>query len=137
LQGIQGVPGLVGATGAQGPDGAAGAAGAPGASGISGYEIVTADTSSLSAGDPARVYCPAGKHVLGGGGEVTAQDAGQPGNRAIVSSSSPILGGIAWEVATESEFSAAWDDALDHGNDFFADAHPFTVTVWAVCAATS
>ena len=139
LQGIQGIPGLVGATGPQGADGAAGttgATGATGATGISGYEIVTADTSSLNAGDPARVFCPTGKHVLGGGGEVTGQDSGQPGNRAIVSSSAPILGGIAWEVATESEFTPAWDDALDNGNTFFADAHPFTVTVWAVCAAT-
>jgi Collagen triple helix repeat (20 copies) len=135
-QGPQGVQGLTGATGANGATGAAGANGAAGASGVSGYEIVTADTTGMDPGDAARAYCPAGKHALGGGGEVTKQGA-EAGYRAIVSSSAPILGGVAWEVAIEEEFTAEEADAQDRGNDFFVSANEFTTTVWAVCAATS
>jgi hypothetical protein len=135
-RGAQGLTGLTGATGATGLQGATGATGATGSSGISGYEIVTADTTGLDPGDSARVYCPTGKHVLGGGGEVTKQGA-EAGYRAFVNSSAPILGGIAWEVAIEGEFTAEQADAQDRGNDFFVSVDEFTATVWAVCASTS
>ena len=136
LQGLQGLQGVQGAVGATGQQGANGANGATGASGISGYEIVTADTTGMNPGDSARVYCPAGKHALGGGGEVTKQGA-EAGYRTIVSSSAPILGGVAWEVAIEEEFTAQEADAQDRGNDFFVSVNEFTTTVWAACAATS
>jgi len=136
LQGVQGIPGATGATGSQGATGATGAAGAAGASGVSGYEIVTADTTGMDPGDSARAYCPTGKRALGGGGAVTKQGA-EAGYYAIVESSAPILGGIAWEVGIEGVFSAQMADAQDRGNDFFVSAHEFTTSVWAVCAATS
>jgi len=136
LQGAQGAPGATGATGSQGATGANGANGAAGASGISGYEIVTADTTGMDPGDAARVYCPTGKHALGGGGAVTKQGA-EAGYDAIVESSAPILGGIAWEVGIDEMFTAQQADAQDRGNDFFVSANEFTTTVWAVCAATS
>jgi hypothetical protein len=135
-QGLQGVQGIPGATGATGQQGATGANGAAGASGVSGYEIVTADTTGMNPGDDARVYCPPGKHALGGGGAVTKQGT-EAGYYAIVDSSAPILGGIAWEVVIETEFSAQMADAQDRGNDFFVSANEFTTTVWATCAAMS
>jgi hypothetical protein len=97
---------------------------------------VTADTTGMNSGDDARAYCPSGKHVLGGGATVSDQGT-VAGQYAIVSGSSPILGGIAWEATIEEEFSYQMADALDRGNDFFGSANPFTTTVWAVCAATS
>jgi hypothetical protein len=142
LQGVTGATGAIGATGATGDAGATGATGpagsngAAGSSGISGYEIVTVDTSGLNSGDDARAYCHAGKHALGGGAEVSDQGT-VAGQRAIVSGSGPILGGIAWEATIESEFTAEVDDALDRGNSFFGNAGAFTLTVWAVCASTS
>jgi hypothetical protein len=136
LPGAQGVQGVPGGTGATGPQGPVGASGADGASGVSGYEIVTADTSGMNPGDDARAYCPAGKHALGGGATVSDQGS-VAGQRAIVSGSGPILGGIAWEATIESEFTAEVDDAYDSNDSFFGNADAFTVTVWAVCASTS
>jgi hypothetical protein len=78
--GATGATGVTGATGAQGPQGPMGPMGPmglqgpqgqQGAPGVSGYEIVTASgLVSLGNGQEATigVLCPAGKSVLGGGG---------------------------------------------------------------------
>jgi hypothetical protein len=65
LPGPQGIPGAIGPQGAQGPAGAAG--------GISGYEVAFAESAFDSSTHKAlTVACPAGKSVLGGGGEAFA-----------------------------------------------------------------
>lgn len=135
VQGAQGSTGIDGATGSQGPAGTNGANGLNGASGLSGYEVVTVITPDMAAGASTRATCPSGKHALGGGGEVTAEAVA--GDEAIVSSSAPTIGGVGWEVSIRSLFTAQQDDAVDHGNDFFTTATPFTVQVWATCATTS
>ena len=72
--GPQGAAGPVGATGPQGP---------AGAGGVSGYQIVTASTaSSVGATTQAMAAnCPAGKMVVGGGGQPVC-DSGNSGTSA-------------------------------------------------------
>jgi hypothetical protein len=69
-QGPQGPQGPVGPAGPQGPQGPAGT------SGVTGYEVVTTE-SAFDSSTPkfAEVTCPAGKVVLGGGGEAFASAA--------------------------------------------------------------
>lgn len=73
-KGDTGPQGATGAPGAQGQTGATGATGPQGSPGVSGYGHATVDATnqSLAAG-AERVYlvdCPAGKKVVGGGGDV-------------------------------------------------------------------
>jgi hypothetical protein len=89
-----------GPRGPQGPaaaTGATGAPGAPGAPGVSGWQMVTS-TSSYSSVSPRQqvASCPAGKKVVGGGGNASGGNAfplvGQPvapGSWAVVAAESP------------------------------------------------
>jgi hypothetical protein len=66
--GPQGPQGAQGPTGPQGATGPTGPQGVPGADGVSGYEIASA-SADIGPGVSAAgtVFCPAGKHVTGGG----------------------------------------------------------------------
>jgi len=122
-QGEKGEQGPVGPAGATGPKGATapagpqGPAGPPGPSGISGWEqrvssqgvYVTPDN-----GGYAKVSCPGGKRVLGGG-------VGRSGGFwTYVTESAPINDGTGWAVSV-------WNDS------------PVTATIyaWAICASVS
>jgi hypothetical protein len=76
-KGNTGSKGNTGARGLTGARGATGAAGARGANGVSGYQVVPL-SSTLAAGAAATlsVPCPAGKVVIGGGGQVVSGTAG-------------------------------------------------------------
>lgn len=70
--GVAGPKGDEGDQGAPGAPGTNGAPGQPGVPGLSGLEVVTAQTTSIQTGTvsaSATASCPAGKKVLGGGGE--------------------------------------------------------------------
>ncbi len=74
--GPTGPTGLTGPTGPTGLTGAPGATGPAGPAGISGYQVVATSQSlgALAAGASisGTAECPAGKHVLGGGGNITS-----------------------------------------------------------------
>lgn len=74
-----------GRDGSQGPAGAAGAAGAPG---LAGVEIIAASESTPGIGYASAV-CPAGKIVVGGGGQSVG---------SFLTSSQPNATGNAWTV---------------------------------------
>jgi Collagen triple helix repeat (20 copies) len=137
VKGDKGDPGTTGSPGAAGTNGTNGTNGANGTDGISGYEIVTQD-QAVAVGDSGivRDACPAGKHVLGGGAELT--DAAARWAPAVTGGS-PYLGGVGWEATVESTFSPEMDQRWDDGNDFFGTTgeHIATVRVWAICAKTS
>lgn len=66
----EGIPGPQGEQGPPGPQGETGPAGPAGIPAVSGWEIVTAQTVTDSTGSKGiEVLCPAGKRVLGGGGD--------------------------------------------------------------------
>ena len=147
LQGLQGSKGdkgdrgdvgLTGQAGTAGTNGTNGANGANGANGVSGYEIVTQDQTFRvpDFSGSVRAACPAGKHVLGGGAELTDSN----GRLAPeLTGGGPILGGVDWEATVSATFSQAQDEALDDGDDFFTNVGDLlaTVRVWAICATVS
>jgi hypothetical protein len=83
---------VTGETGPQGPAGATGATGATGTPGVSGWETVSS-TSASDSSNPKQViaYCPAGKKVVGGGGNAS-------GGYAFLFVSEPITPGVGWGV---------------------------------------
>jgi hypothetical protein len=118
------VPGPVGATGPVGPagptgptgaTGAAGAAGAVGPAGISGLVIVRGATgiNHPNTTDGARVFCPTGKVVIGGG-VLSEGDMGQN-----VNSSYPIT-------------STSWQGYVNNST-----GTPLNFEVYAICANAS
>ena len=132
VQGVPGVAGATGATGATGPTGPTGATGATGATGptgatgaggVSGYEIVSDDLADGG----GTVFCPTGKHVLGGGAEITAY-----GNGFYALGSSSPNGQIGWTA-----FAKLMEDHNAVTSDFDV-LHPLpTLRIWAICATTS
>ncbi len=144
LQGLQGSKGDKGDKGDRGDVGFAGQAGTAGTNGtngtngVSGYEIVTQDETFRvpDFSGSVRAACPAGKHVLGGGAELTDSN----GRLAPeLTGGGPILGGVDWEATVSATFSQAQDEALDDGDDFFTNVGDLlaTVRVWAICATVS
>ena len=98
-------------TGPRGPQGPTGATGATGAPGVSGWETV----NSTSANDSSNskqviVNCPAGKKVVGGGGNAS-------GGYAFLFVSQPVASGGWGVVATESPTTSA----------------NWTLTAYAIC----
>ncbi len=76
-----------------GPQGERGEQGPPG---VSGYEIVGGESAAdASAHKIATVNCPAGKHILGGGGQAFASLGDPNRDRAplVIRHSQPISGG--------------------------------------------
>src|SRR5438132_5920575 len=114
-QGGQGPKGDTGGLGPAGPTGPTGATGATGASGISGYQIVSAQ--QVGNGDFVTVFCPSGKHVLGGGAEVDRNDW-------VINNSEPVLGGVGWKAQGHVDNTGESDQFT---------VVP-TITVWAICA---
>src|SRR5205807_7039217 len=100
-QGPKGDTGATGATGAIGPQGTPG---------VSGYEVVSAEGNGS-----ANAFCPAGKRVMGGGGNV----AGNGANLGFLIETAPLtVNGLdGWRIAT-------WDTSLP-------------VAVHAICAKVS
>jgi len=143
VQGVQGPQGVKGDKGDPGTTGSSGAAGTNGTNdtngtdGISGYEIVTQDQTFNvpDYGASVRAACPAGKHVLGGGAEITDSSRFAP----ELTGSGPILGGIDWEAKVGANLAPLQDEADDDGVDFFVNAGELvaTIRVWAICAKTS
>jgi hypothetical protein len=133
-QGPQGAVGATGPTGASGPAGVAGPAGEPGpggatgatgatgpAGGVSGYEVVSRDVSG-----GGTVFCPTGKHVLGGGAEI---DDNTNSHYAIESSGPS--GQIGW-----SAFGTLVEDHNAETSEFTVASPPLVLRIWAICAAT-
>jgi hypothetical protein len=106
------------AVGVAGPTGPAGVAGPPG---ISGLVLVSADTAADSSSPKsAQAACPAGKKVLGGGTELTANVAGMS---VAVQDSHPQTSAGGWYASateTVANFNLSW-----------------ALRVWAVCAGVS
>jgi hypothetical protein len=112
-QGIPGTPGLKGDTGPQGPQGVPG-------TGISGYEVAYAESSFDSSAHKAlTVDCPAGKTVLGGGGEAYAN--GLDPNR----NSAPIV------VRDNEPYYNGWGIIADEFGPYDSN---WLVRVYAICA---
>lgn len=110
-EGPTGPAGNDGIDGADGVDGTDGATGAQGPPGLSGYEIVRksvpATGTTLSARKDVTVECPAGKKVLGGGGE----PAGTTPTTWALIQSSPVIDGLGnkWAViAVNSNLNDPW-----------------------------
>ena len=122
-KGDAGTNGSNGSNGTNGTDGAPGPAGPVGpAGGLSGYEIVSADVSRSGT-----VLCPTGKHVLGGGAEITVN----PNGIYVLEASNP-SGQIGWTAITIR--------AEDHNaviSEFDLVNPGATVRIWAICATTS
>jgi hypothetical protein len=128
-QGDRGVPGPAGPTGALGPKGdkgepgpvgptgASGPAGPPGPSGISGWEQRISSQGVDVApdyGGYAKVNCPDGKRVVGGG-------LGRRGGFwTYITESWPINDGTGWGVTV-------WNDSPNVA----------TIYAWAICASVS
>lgn len=128
-QGPKGDPGAAGATGPTGPAGPQGDAGSPGPTGptgpagtagmdgVSGYQVVTQSFFSVTnIGPPVvNVFCPGGKHAVGGGYDIS-QHTGFP----TTMRSSPNSTGTGWYVT-------------------FENSSPFSanVSVYAICVAVS
>jgi hypothetical protein len=115
--------GTPGATGATGATGAIGAAGASGTNGVSGYERVAVQQSCTPAQNQncvARIACPVGKEVLGGGFSVNAPDGSQlsADNNIYVQSASPV---------TDTDFAVNTIERT-------SGAGGYLVTAYAVCA---
>ncbi len=135
-QGNPGIQGTAGTNGTNGSNGANGTNGTNGTNGVSGYEVVsntgdiTDDPGSLTA------TCPSGKHVLGGGAELS--NFTNAGGYAVVTGGRPLIGNVGWEATTQRGFNPAQDEASDNGNDWFITTGPYvTMRVWAICATTS
>jgi hypothetical protein len=137
--GIPGTPGSNGTNGTNGrdgTDGANGANGTNGTNGVSGYEVVSSSGDISSDPGSLTATCPAGKHVLGGGAELSNFTNG--GNGAAVTGGRPLVGNVGWEATTERVFTWQADDAFDRGNDYFLTVGPYvTMQVWAICATTN
>jgi Collagen triple helix repeat (20 copies) len=118
--GPAGPAGPQGPTGPQGPAGPTGPAGPQGPAGVSGYEVVEGPLV-LDAVQTynAEAHCPAGKRVLGGGG-----DQHQFG--WFLDDSAPLSGGVGWRVQYSPNL---------------AQINPAETTglgqAWAVCASVS
>jgi hypothetical protein len=134
-KGDQGDRGGAGPAGTNGTNGSNGANGTNGTNGVSGYQIVTQDETFRvpNFGGSVRAACPSGKHVLGGGAELTESNSDLA---PVLTGGGPILGGIDWEATVSATFSQAQDEAADNGDDFFTttDELVATVRVWAICA---
>lgn len=107
LKGDRGERGLTGTRGATGPRGATGATGPRGAAGgLTGYQIVQAATAAAAdLRQTLQVNCPAGKVVLGGGGNPEGRDdaavtAGYPigSGTWAVDAAAPAPAGANWNV---------------------------------------
>jgi hypothetical protein len=103
-QGAQGVQGPVGAQGPAGPLGPKGAQGVEGPAGtvtaatmISGAPLSSAADPSVGTTLVSTVSCPAGKLLLGGGGQATSTGTGTTGLSTQIQSSYP-LANNAWRV---------------------------------------
>lgn len=130
-QGPQGAIGATGPTGAAGPGGAVGATGPTGPAGptgatgptggLSGYEIVSSDVSG-----GGTIFCPPGKHVLGGG----AQIVDNTNDHYALEASNP-SGQIGWTaIGTLIE---------DHNavmSDLTVESPLLVLRIWAICATT-
>jgi hypothetical protein len=136
-KGDKGDAGLAGPAGTAGTNGTNGSNGSNGSNGVSGYQIVTQDAtfSVPDIGGSVRAACPAGKHVLGGGAEITDASRFAP----ELTGSGPILGGIDWEATVGANLAPLQDEAADDGVDFFTTHGELvaTVRVWAICASVT
>ncbi|MDX6678685.1 MAG: hypothetical protein QOE31_2737 [Solirubrobacteraceae bacterium] len=119
LPGADGADGQDGTNGTDGSDGTDGAPGKDGAPGVSGYEVVDQTFDNALVG--GAVYCPPGKRVLGGGGEIYNETSD---HQFAIHSSRPVAG-VAW-------FADGTD--ADRDRDDFINLPE--ITVWAICAAT-
>jgi hypothetical protein len=99
IQGIQGIQGPKGDTGDAGPQGPAGPAGQPG---ISGLETVYSANVTVPAGssESAKVICPAGKKVIGGGFASANVDISS--SYAVADSDLPAVGDRGWYVSAHN-----------------------------------
>jgi hypothetical protein len=118
--GKTGLTGPPGKTGKRGPVGPAGKNGSP--VGVQGWEIVTGSTSPTRITQQGlTVPCPAGKKVIGGGGGIN--ELQNFADYAVVASQPErnLDGTSGWYL------HAAW-------NNF---THPWSITVYAICADAS
>jgi hypothetical protein len=125
LDGADGWDGLDGKDGKDGKDGAPGPPGPPGPSGATQTQLVHGTPQSTAVDAVAgtafetTASCPAGKNVLGGGGQISVSVAEQLG-RAVLVESYPIDSGT-WKIV------AAVTTTLEGASA--------SVSAWAVCQA--
>jgi hypothetical protein len=123
--GAAGPAGVAGPAGQMGPGGATGTTGATGATGpaggVSGYEIVSQDVSV-----GGTVFCPSGKHVLGGGAEIDDNT-----NSHYALEASGPSGQIGWTA-----FGTLVEDHNAELSDFTVASPPLVLRIWAICATT-
>jgi hypothetical protein len=81
--------------------------------GVSDVQLVREARENVRNFDPVTAYCPDGKKVLGGGGQVT-------GTNPILTSTVPASDGSAWIAAGRSSTASA-----------------VNVVAWAICAKVS
>lgn len=119
------------ALGLQGPPGTPGA---PGANGVSGYEIVEAqfDRPALSSGSTIQFLvsasCPAGKKVLGGGGDGIWVNTSNTAQTAAVVSSMP-------RFNTSTQLYSWLGSIQKPDGAFFLEGERVVGSVFAICAS--
>jgi hypothetical protein len=122
--GPKGGPGPKGSTGPKGSPGlpgAKGAAGPQGPPGLSGIQIVSGKSvNDSSTSKAAAAHCPAGTHVLGGGGVATDSNGGSY-NLAVVGGG-PANGGKGW---------------LGYAKELGPSPLAWQLTVYAICATVA
>jgi hypothetical protein len=117
--GATGPTGPQGPTGQQGATGTTGPQGPTGADGVSGYQIVSASAGiGPTVAAFGTIFCPAGKHVTGGGW--TDDD--------------PIGRGVNMLQSGPTSDGTGWKGAIENTN---TSGDPVTVTLSAVCANVS
>ena len=119
-QGPTGPTGPTGPQGPTGPTGPQGPKGDPGTPGVSGYQVVTV-TRMLGSFATVRdtANCPAGKHVFGGGAQVSGEGAG-PFNVTIRETAPGTVGSPSTDV---------WLVSITNN-----EIAGHTITIFAVCA---
>ncbi len=123
--GLDGEDGFDGLDGRDGKDGAPGPPGPPGPPGTTGTQLVHGTDQSTAVDAVAGTVfettasCPAGKNVLGGGGQVSVSVPEQLG-RAVLVESYPVDNGT-WKIVAAVTTTLAGSSA--------------SVSAWAVCQA--
>jgi Collagen triple helix repeat (20 copies) len=129
-QGPVGPAGAAGAKGAAGTPGPAGPAGAKGASGVASSSVVQG-TAVTSIADPtagtitsATASCPAGRVLLGGGGQVSDGEPGAAGSKAASRTT-------ATTVASGSTTATAASNAVTTGTGVaLLSSYPTSARTW-------
>jgi Collagen triple helix repeat (20 copies) len=130
-QGPVGPAGAAGAKGAPGAPGPAGAAGAKGASGVASSSVVQG-TAVSSIADPtagtitsATASCPAGRVLLGGGGQVSDGEPGAAGSKAASRTTAPA------PAASDSTTATGASNAVTTGTGVaLLSSYPTSARTW-------